>query len=107
MIQVNSHRPYVEINGVQHVMGRKRARFAEMLLKANGQPVSFEQIMARLSTTKGTVQVYAHSLRRIFEPHGFALVSEFGMGYRLQRLRSPEYALESRAPLKSVTAAGH
>jgi hypothetical protein len=53
------------------------------------------------------VQVYAHSLRRIFEPHGFALVSEFGMGYRLQRLRSPEYTLESRVPLKNVTVAGH
>ena len=80
MIQVNSHRPFVEINGVQHVMGRKRARFAEMLLKANGQPVSFEQIMARLSTTKGTVQVYAHSLRRIFEPHGFAPFHSFVVG---------------------------
>jgi DNA-binding response OmpR family regulator len=106
MIQVNPHRPYIEINGVQHLMGLKRARFAEMLLKANGQPVSFEQIMARLSTTKGTVQVYAHSLRRIFEPHGFALVSEFGMGYRLQKLRAPEFALESRVPLKAVSAVG-
>jgi hypothetical protein len=58
--------------------------------------------MARLNTTKGTVQVYAHGLRRIFEPHGLALVSEFGLGYRLERLKPPEVAMNVPVPFKVV-----
>ena len=105
MIHVNSQRPFIEIDGVQHVMGRKLACFAEMLLQANGQAVAFERIMARLNTTKGTVQVYAHGLRRIFEPHGFALVSEFGLGYRLERMKSPQFALAAPVLFKVANTA--
>ena len=107
MIQVNSQRPFVEINGVQHAMGRKLACFAEMLLQANGHAVPFERIMARLNTTKGTVQVYAHGLRRIFEPHGLMLVSEFGLGYRLERLKSPEPAVRKPVPFTVVNGGRH
>lgn len=105
MIHVNSQRPFIEIDGVQHVMGRKLACFAEMLLQANGQAVAFERIMARLNTTKGTVQVYAHGLRRIFEPHGFALVSEFGLGYRLERTKSSQFPIAAPSLLKVANTA--
>ena len=85
MIHVNAQRPFIEIDGTRYTLDWKRASLAEMLLNANGQTVAFERIIARLRTSKGAVQVYAHSLRKIFEQHGHALVNEFGRGYRLER----------------------
>jgi len=85
MIYVNAQRPFIEIDGTRYTLDWKRACLAEMLLDADGQTVVFERITARLSTSKGAVQVYAHSLRKIFEQHGHALVNEFNRGYRLER----------------------
>jgi hypothetical protein len=90
MIYVNVQRPFIEIDGTRYMLDWKRACLAEMLINANGQTVVFERIIARLSTSKGAVQVYAHSLRKIFEQHGHALVNEFNCGYRLERAMATE-----------------
>jgi DNA-binding response OmpR family regulator len=91
MIRVNSQRPFVEIDGMRYTMDWKRATLAEMLLSANGQDVPFSRILMRLNTSRGSVQVYAHTLRKIFEPHGYSLVSEIGIGYRLEQPKTGDF----------------
>ena len=95
MIHINSQRPFVEIDGTRYTLDWKRASLAEMLLNANGQTVPFARIIARLNTSRGAIQVYAHSLRKIFEPHGYSLVSEFATGYRLENSSATRFTVRA------------
>jgi len=83
MININTSRPFIEIDGTKYITDCPRASLAKILIEANGATVTFERLQSRLSTTRGALQVHVHYVRQIFRQHGYDIVNTFAQGYRL------------------------
>jgi len=104
-IVINAGRPHIEIDGVYFYPGPRVVSCIEILYRARGETVSYEQFGARLRASKPCVHLAIFHARKIFDgQRNCKILNTFAIGYRMERSPDIEFLVLAPQPELERTA---